>query len=335
MAAKEEMMKATSNNVSVLAQYPAEQIDLLRNQIAPGFNDRELAYCLTVARARNLDPFQKQVYFTKRKQRLGDAWIEKVDVEPTIGGLQAIADRTGELDGEEEPQWCGPDGEWQDVWLDEHNPPVAARFRVYRKGRSKPFHAVAKYSEYVQLTRDGRPTAMWQKMPANQLMKCAEAKALRRAFPTELGGIYTHEEMGQADNPGRFDSLPPERQHEKPEAPPSNVVAIEGRPPSRQSEALPEVPKEIGAIPASILLAIKPLHGLEGIPIREMDDEDLGLVVDAVTKFRDQRKANNKISQRGLDWLAAISGAAAVELAKRKLGVVPVDDNAPPPPDDL
>ncbi len=318
MVAK-EMIKA-EQNISVLNQYPEEQIDLLRNQIAPGFTDQELAFGLTVARARNLDPFQKQVYFTKRRSFLSGQWVEKVDVEPTIGGLQAIADRTGELDGEDEPLWCGPDGVWTDVWLDEEHPPVAAKFRVYRKGRSRPFHAVAKYSEYVQRNKEGKPTAMWLKMPANQLMKCAEAKALRRAFPTELGGIYTQEEMAQADNPGRFDSLPQEDRE------PSKVITIEPKRESRKGEGLEAIPEFIECIPVSIMVRCHArLNGLEAIKLSQMSDEDLELVIDEMRKQYAQRAPSKQSTKLELDWYKAIAECAKAKLAER---------NNPPPPEE-
>ena len=35
-------------------------------------------------------------------------------------------------------------------------------------------------------------------MPVNQLTKCAEALALRRGWPEELGGVYVDEEMPTA-----------------------------------------------------------------------------------------------------------------------------------------
>jgi hypothetical protein len=57
------------------------------------------------------------------------------------------------------------------------------------------FTATAKWSEYYPGDRQGM---MWQKMPENMLGKCAEAKALRKAFPAVMGGLYVAEEMQQA-----------------------------------------------------------------------------------------------------------------------------------------
>ncbi len=323
MSAK-EMMVASAEKASVLAQYPAEQINMLRNQIAPGFTDNELAYCLTVARARNLDPFQKQVYFTKRRQRVGDNWVEKVEVEPTIAGYESIADRTGELDGEDPPVWCGEDGVWHDVWLSDVDPPVAAKFTLYRKNRSRPFYAVAKFSEYCQRTKEGKATQMWAKMPANQLLKCAEAKALRKAFPTELGGLYTKEEMEQADNASRFDALPQEQ-------PSAKVMQIEQVRPSTQpntappADPVPPAPRVIESLPEWLTKKLPPLKGLGGIPFVDLDENDLDAVIDACTKSYQQKQAAKTLTENGGAWLLGIISAAK-SVAQRRAG--------PPPPGD-
>jgi hypothetical protein len=54
---------------------------------------------------------------------------------------------------------------------------------------------------------------MWRDKGALMIAKCAEALALRKAFPQDLSGIYTAEEMAQADNSTQWTSVAPnERQ---------------------------------------------------------------------------------------------------------------------------
>jgi hypothetical protein len=67
------------------------------------------------------------------------------------------------------------------------------------KGSDEPTVGVALYREYVQRKKDGTPNRMWATMPAAMLAKCAEALALRKAFPQELAGIYSDAEMEQAE----------------------------------------------------------------------------------------------------------------------------------------
>ncbi len=111
-----------------------------------------------------------------------------------------IGERTGERDGEDPPLWCGGDGMWRDIWPAK-TPPVACKVVVYRKGHSRGYVGIAYWDFYAQYTYKGDLNHMWGRGGPNMLAKCAEALALRKAFPNELSGLYTTEEMAQAENP--------------------------------------------------------------------------------------------------------------------------------------
>jgi hypothetical protein len=72
---------------------------------------------------------------------------------------------------------------------------------VFRQGQTRGYTGIATYDSYMQEGPDGHPNNMWRRLPDTMLAKCAESLALRKAFPSQLAGVYTPEEMGQADNP--------------------------------------------------------------------------------------------------------------------------------------
>lgn len=179
-----------------------ERLQVVKDVIAKGATDVELQFFAEVCKRTGLDPFMKQIYCIKRGSGDDeDGSGKKITIQAGIDGFRVVAERTGKYNGQSEPQWCGPDGVWRDVWLDEEYPPNAARVAVYRKDWDRPAWGIAHFAEYVQQDRYGKPARMWRKMPRGQLAKCAEALALRKAFPMELSNLYTPEEMAQADSP--------------------------------------------------------------------------------------------------------------------------------------
>jgi phage recombination protein Bet len=178
--------------MSTLALWTPEQTQLISTTIAPGCSNDELRLFAYACQRTGLDPFSKQIYAIKRGG--------KMTIQAGIDGLRAIAERTGQLDGSE-TYWCGDDGDWRDVWLS-NKPPAAAKTVIHRKGCAHPFSATARFADF------NAGQGLWSKMPSVMIAKCSEAQALRRAFPADLSGVYSTDEMDQAVEPVTVTAAP-------------------------------------------------------------------------------------------------------------------------------
>lgn len=205
-----------TKNISTLpasTQYNPEEVELIKNTVAKDATDLELKLFLSYCQRTGLDPLTRQIYFSKGKPDKNGK--QKVSMLTSIDGFRLVADRSEQYQGQTPAQWCGADGKWTDIWL-QSTPPKAAKVGVWKAGFKEPLYAVAVFDEYAQRYNDGNLQHMWKKMPALMISKVAESLALRKAFPNDLSGLYTQEEMAQADNPELTNTSPTAAKKDEP-----------------------------------------------------------------------------------------------------------------------
>lgn len=223
-------------------EWTQDQKDLIKRTVARGATDDELALLLYTAKRLGLDLLTRQMHFSKRRvwNQEKNAYDEVGVIQIGIDGFRAQAERTGKYAGQDPPVY-----EFSGDLL------VAATVSIYRKDFPRPIAATAYYEEYVQTafdkkTNERRPNSMWAKMPRMMLAKCAEALALRKAFPQDLSGLYTEEEVeviGDAvsvESPGKV-----EREHDAPQlvGPPKAVIPPERTQSAEKTKVLYQIQK--------------------------------------------------------------------------------------------
>lgn len=253
-----EALARVERNDSVIV-FSAEQRQMIRDVCAPGASESEFAVFMEVARARRLNPLLKQIYIVKRwnSDLERNVWTPQTGID----GLRVIAERTGFYNGQDEAEF---EYEGKVIKL--------ARVRVWKKGIDRPFVGVAHFSEYAQTKRGGGLTSFWAEKPHIMLSKCAEALAMRKAFPEDLSGLYVPEEMGsneereinpqplQQASPARVVEIVQPKKDEEKTPPSGGQVKADAPPPAAPGaasgkEEAATVKPSVQAVLAALMLA--------------------------------------------------------------------------------
>ena len=174
----------------VTSLFDNKKLDLLKSTICKGSNDEEFELFLHACQRTGLDPFMRQIYAVKRWD--SSLRRESMTIQTGIDGYRLIAERTGKYSPGREPTYT----------YGENGKLISATAYVKKQTSDGTWHEIAAtafYDEYCQKTKEGKPTRFWMQMPHVMLAKVSEALALRKAFPGDLSGLYTKEEMLQAD----------------------------------------------------------------------------------------------------------------------------------------
>ncbi len=293
--------------------FSPEQVELIKSQIAPEATDSELQLFLYQCKRTGLDPMARQIYCIHRKT--GNT--KKMSVQTSIDGFRVVAERTGLYGGQSAPIWEeGKDGY-----------PTKCTISVYKfKGgvRYEAAVAVAFFREYVQLKDEwvgGQRTGnkiigdMWAKMPHTMLAKVAEALALRKAFPQDLSGLYTTDEMAQSENETTAETAILPNPTALPSPPPKTTPFNKTYPDKKAILAVLETAKVAGEV--------KILYNANKALI---DNDDA--MKSALKKKQDLIKNGGKliITDKQLDEVIARLNKGDKEIYKQSLNVYLLDD---------
>jgi phage recombination protein Bet len=169
-----------------------EDKKLLREQYAKDYKSMDIEMFLRRCERTRIDPMTGQIFMRPEgKEGANRDRDGKYKEALTITGWQGflhVADRSGVYDGSSPIIWCGKNGEWIDIWLQEEHP-IAAKAEVWRKDRTRPEIAIVKWKAVY------KPTWAWNSMGDHMLGKCAHCAAIRKAFPSQLTGVYEADEI--------------------------------------------------------------------------------------------------------------------------------------------
>ena len=182
-------------NTQIASSFTTDQRQVIKDVFCKGLTYDEIKVFEFTCERTGLCPFSKQIHPVKRNdKKLGR---EVMTIQTSIDGFRLIADRTGRYCPGREPTFQ----------YDKNGSVLSATAYIKKQTKDGTWHevsATAFFSEYAQGFKDfntglKKLTPFWLDMPHNQLAKCAESLCIRKAFPADLSGIYSHDEMAQSE----------------------------------------------------------------------------------------------------------------------------------------
>ena len=185
---------ATTQSTALSAMPESELIGVLQTSLYPGAAIGSVKMVLGYCKAAGLDPMQKPVHIVPMWDKNTKATRDVV--MPGIGLYRTQAARSGQYAGVTDPEF-GPDVT-ETIGGVEITFPAWCKVTVKRLLGNQVVEFAAREfwkENYATAGKDSAaPNAMWKKRPYGQIAKCAEAQALRKAFP-EFGSAPTADEM--------------------------------------------------------------------------------------------------------------------------------------------
>ena len=165
-------MSSKSLSLQHMTEWDQDQVSLIKSTVAKNATNDELALFLYRCKHMDLDPLKPgHIHFVKYSAGPGTIVIG-------VDGFRSKAAKTGKHTGTKRGILRSTDGRCIGAWAE-----------VFRSNWTQPAR------EEVSLAEYNTGKGIWSQKPETMIKKVAEVAALRMAFPDELGGIYSDDEM--------------------------------------------------------------------------------------------------------------------------------------------
>ena len=165
----------------------SEELQLLKDTYAKGATDTEFKMLFAVGNRVGADPFKKEIYLIP----FWDSQARKLSKTPVVGidWYRKQAGKSANYGGQGETEFG------EDVNTHGVVHPAWAITPIFNKKFTQPVRVKVFWGEIVKADKQGMAVANWKSMPHIMMAKCSEAQGIKKAFPEEIGGVYTEEEM--------------------------------------------------------------------------------------------------------------------------------------------